>query len=163
MEAIGIVMATSANMSPAETALSLLFGKLHPLLEDAAHLQARDAAPAEFEKLHQRLATARSKVAAILEDLATAGNDAELDALLDTLSANLTPVGESLQQGLVMTQLCLEEAPRDLLRFAPAGSVTASPWGRRMVGFLQRLEDPAFQAKRRWAEADPDLGEEGPE
>jgi hypothetical protein len=159
MQPIGIPMSAHAELSPAETALSLLFRKLHPLLEDAAHLQARGATKTEFEKLHVRLNTARNKVVDILEDLSEVGGDPELEEILETLAANLTPVGESFQQGLIMTQICLEEAPKDLLKFAPHGS-TASPWGKRMIGFLQRLEDPAFQANQRWKEVDPDLGEE---
>lgn len=145
---------------PAEDALSLLFGKLHPLLEDANHLQARFARAEEFGKLHRRLQSARGKVAEILDGFAEAAADPELAEILDALSANLTPLGEPLQQSLVLTQLCLEEAPRDLLPFAAAGSAAASPWGKRMVAFLQRLEDPEFQARRRWQGIDPDLGDE---
>lgn len=150
-------------MTPAETALSLLFRKLHPLLEDTAHLLHRGAATAEFEKLHLRLMHARGKVVEILEGLTEQAEQDELGEILDTLAANLTPMGESFLQSLVLTQLCLEEAPKDLLRFAPPGAVAASSWGKRMVAFLARLEDPAFQARARWAGIDPDLGEEGPE
>ncbi len=155
-------MHADRDLTPAETALSLLFRKLHPLLEDAAHLLDLGAAPADFEKLHRRLQAARERVVDLLE---AAEEDAEpaLAEALDALAANLTPMGEPLQQSLVLTQLCLEEAPRELLPFAPPGCVAQSPWGRRMVAFLGRLEDPAFQAKRRWAAVDPDLGEEGPE
>lgn len=149
------------ELTPAETALSLLFGKLHPFLEDAAHLLARGATAEEFESLHLRLQGARGKVVDILAGLED--QDGELAELLDTLAANLTPVGESLQQSLRLTQLCLEEAPKDLLRFATPGSVGGSSWGKRMVAFLQRLEDPGFQASRRWEQVDPDLGDEGPE
>lgn len=150
-------------LTPAETALALLFRKLHPLLEDAAHLVARGAPAPDFEKLHLKLQNGRSKVVEILEGLAEQEEGAELADLLDTLAANLTPMGESCQQSLVLTQLCLEEAPSDLLRFVPPGSVAASSWGKRMVAFLARLEDPAFQARRRWEKVDPDLGDEGPE
>ena len=146
--------------APAESALSLLFGKLHPLLEDAAHLQARGAASAEFGALQRRLQAAREKVSDRLDDLAGAAEEEDLAELLDALSANLTPMGEPLQQGLVLTQLCLEEAPKDLLPFVPPGRAGSASWGRRMVGFLQRLEDPAFQARRRWQGIDPDLGDE---
>ena len=155
-------MDTEPELTPAETALSLLFRKLHPQLEDAAHLLDRGAAAAEFESLHRRLQLARGKTVDCLEAL-DAQLEGELAEILDNLAANLTPMGESLQQSLVLTQLCLEEAPKDLLRFVPPESVAGSPWGKRMVAFLKRLEDPAFQAKQRWEGIDPDLGEEGPE
>lgn len=145
---------------PAESALSLLFGKLHPLLEDAAHLQVKRAGVAEFRALQRRLQAARDKVSEQLDGLAGATEEEDLAALLDALSANLTPMGEPLQQGLVLTQLCLEEAPKDLLPFVPSGRAGTTSWGRRMVGFLQRLEDPAFQARQRWRGIDPDLGDE---
>ena len=156
-------MEPDRGMTPAETALSLLFRKLHPLLEDAAHLLDRGAPVEEFEKLHLRLQNARGKVVEVLEEAVASVQDEALLETIDTLAANLTPMGESLQQSLVLTQLCLEEAPKDLLPHAPAGSVAESPWGKRMVAFLGRLEEPSFQAKRRWAGVDPDLGEEGPE
>ncbi len=153
-------MDPAAPPNPAESALSLLFGKLHPLLEDAAHLRERKAGAAEFEKLHRRLQAARGKVSELLDGWAEQVAAADLAEILDGLSANLTPMGEPLQQSLVLTQLCLEEAPKDLLPFAPQGIVAASGWGRRMVAFLQRLEDPDFHSKRRWAAVDPDLGED---
>ena len=156
-------MEPDQEMTPAETALSLLFRKLHPLLEDAAHLVDRGAAAAEFDKLHLKLQKARGKVVDVLEETIGSVQEEALAEALDTLAANLTPMGESLQQSLVLTQLCLEEAPKDLLPFTPPGCVPVAPWGRRMVAFLGRLEDPAFQAKQRWAGVDPDLGEEGPE
>lgn len=145
---------------PADTALSLLFRKLHPLLEDAAHLQARAAPAVEFERLHRRLQASRAKVVEVLDPLAEGSDDEELAAQLETLASNLTPVGEPLRQALILTQLCLEQAPKDLLGFLPAGVVAAAPWGTRMVQFLARLEDPAFGAESRWREIDPDLGEE---
>ena len=45
-------MNDSTVMTPAETALSLLFRKLHPHLEDAAHALARGATHRELERLH---------------------------------------------------------------------------------------------------------------
>ena len=111
---------------PADTALSLLFRKLHPLLEDAAHLQARAAPAAEFERLHRRLQGARHKVVEVLDGLAEGSADEELAAQLEALAANLTPVGEPLRQALILTQLCLEQAPKDLVGFLPAGAVAAA-------------------------------------
>ena len=87
-------------------------------------------------------------------------SDEDLREVLDTLAANLTPLGENYQQSLILTQLCLEEAPKDLLPFAPEGCVGLSSWGPRMTAFLARLEDPAFQARRRWQDVDPDLGDD---
>jgi hypothetical protein len=153
-------MTEAAPSTPAETALSLLFRKLHPHLEDAAHALARGAARRDFERLHLKLITARMKVVELLGAEAEAlPEDAPLAELLDTLAANLTPVGESYRQSLVLTQLCLEEAPTDLLPHAPEGCVAASAWGPRMTDFLARLQDPAFQARRRWEAVEEDIGE----
>ncbi len=147
-------------MTAAETALSLLFKKLHPHLEDAAHALARSASEKELHRLHLKLNLARHKVVEVLEAaLEEEEEDSELAELLDTLSANLTPVGETYQQSLILTQLCLEEAPKDLLPFVPAGTVAASGWGPRMVAFLSQLEDPAFEARRRWEAVPEDVGE----
>jgi hypothetical protein len=147
-------------MSPAETALSLLFRKLHPHLEDAAHALAKDAARRDLERLHLKLIAARLKTVEVIE-AATASlpDDAPLTELLDTLAANLTPVGESYRQALILTQLCLEEAPADLLPYAPEGCVATSSWGPRMTDFLAKLKDPAYQARRRWEAIDEDIGE----
>ncbi len=147
-------------MTPAETALSLLFRKLHPHLEDAAHALARGAARRELERLHLKLITARLKTVELLEAEAEAlPEDAPLAELLDTLSANLTPVGESYRQALTLTQLCLEEAPADLLPHAPEGCVATSSWGPRMTDFLAHLKDPAYQARNRWEAVAEDIGE----
>jgi len=78
------------------------------------------------------------------------GLSGELGEILGTLSANLTPVGGSYRQLLTLVQLCLEEAPAELLPFTPAGSAAGSSWGKRMTGFLARLEDPAFHGQARW-------------
>ena len=153
-------MTEAAPMSPAETALSLLFRKLHPHLEDAAHALARGSARKEFERLHLRLITARLKTVELIE--AAAGDlpeEAPLAELLDTLAANLTPVGESYRQALILTQLCLEEAPADLLPHVPEGCVATSSWGARMTDFLAKLKEPAFQARRRWEAILEDIGE----
>lgn len=153
-------MTNSVPMSPAETALSLLFRKLHPHLEDAAHALSRGAARRELERLHLKLIAARLKTVAILEaESQTLPQEAPLAELLDTLAANLTPVGESYRQALILTQLCLEEAPADLLPHAPKDCVATSSWGPRMRDFLARLEDPAFQARQRWEAIEEDIGE----
>jgi hypothetical protein len=146
--------------TPAETALSLLFRKLHPHLEDAAHALAKGAPRRDLERLHLKLITARLKIVELLE--AEAGSlpeDAPLAEVLETLAANLTPVGESYRQALILTQLCLEDAPTDLLPHTPEGCLTSAPWAPRMTDFLARLKDPAYQARARWAAIDEDIGE----
>ncbi|MFN7958810.1 MAG: hypothetical protein U0P46_10895 [Holophagaceae bacterium] len=153
-------MNDSTVMTPAETALSLLFRKLHPHLEDAAHALARGATHRELERLHLRLISARLKTVQLLEaEAEKLPGDSPLAELLDTLSANLTPVGESYRQALILTQLCLEEAPADLLPHAPEGCVAAAPWGARMTDFLAHLKDPAYQARNRWECVAEDIGE----
>lgn len=153
-------MTEAHPMTPAETALSLLFRKLHPHLEDAAHALVRGATRRELERLHLKLITARLKTVELIEAEAEAlPADAPLAETLDTLAANLTPVGESFRQGLILTQLCLEEAPAELLPHAPEGCVATSSWGPRMTDFLARLKDPAFQARRRWEAIEEDIGE----
>ncbi|MDR3683035.1 MAG: hypothetical protein P4L11_04825 [Geothrix sp.] len=153
-------MTEATPLSPAETALSLLFRKLHPHLEDAAHALSRGAPRRELERLHLKLITARLKTVELIEAAAeTLPGEAPLAELLDTLAANLTPVGESYRQALTLTQLCLEEAPSDLLPHVPEGRVATSSWGPRMADFLGRLKDPAFQARRRWEAVEEDIGE----
>ena len=153
-------MSEAHPMSPAETALSLLFRKLHPHLEDAAHALAKGAPRRELERLHLKLITARLKTVEIIEaEAETLPEDAPLAELLDTLAANLTPVGESYRQALTLTQLCLEEAPADLVPHAPEGCVATSSWGPRMTDFLAHLKDPAYQARSRWEGIEEDIGE----
>lgn len=153
-------MSDEIVLTPAETALSLLFRKLHPHLEDAAHALERGAPRRDLERLHLKLITARLKVVEVLETAAeTLPEDHPLGETLDTLAANLTPVGESYQQALILTQLCLEEAPAELLPHAPEGCVANSTWGPRMTAFLARLQEPAFQARRRWEAIDEEIGE----
>ena len=147
------------NLTPAEQALQLLFKKLHPHLEDAAYALEKGAKAPDLEKLHQKLVTACNQASEVLDGLA-ATCDEPLAEILDTLSANLLPVGGTYGQLLILVQLCLEEAPADLLPHAPPGSAAESGWGKRMVAFLARLEDPAFQARARWAGVDPDIGDE---
>jgi hypothetical protein len=145
---------------PAEQALQLLFKKLHPHLEDAAHALRKGAGPAELLSLHVKLQRARHEVVEILEEGSAQTADAALSELLDTLAANLTPLGENYQQSLTLTQLCLEEAPKDLLPFLPEGRVAGSSWGKRMIAFLSHLEAPEFQARERWKAVDPDIGDD---
>src|SRR5512133_295986 len=153
-------MTEAVPMSAAETALSLLFRKLHPHLEDAAHALAKGAVRRDLERLHLKLLAARLKTVALLEAEAEGlPEDSPLVEILETLAANLTPVGESYRQSLILTQLCLEEAPAELLPHAPVGCVAGSAWGPRMTDFLTRLEDPAFQAHRRWEAIEEDIGE----
>lgn len=146
-------------LPPAEVALSLLFKKLHPILEDAAHALQQKASAKDLTKLHERLVRARHQAVEAIEAEVEGLPEGELQELLDTLAANLTPMGETFPQSLILTQLCLEEAPKDLLIHVAPGRVSEAPWGARMVGFLQKLEDPAFQARARWAEVDETIGE----
>lgn len=146
--------------APAETCLQLLFKKLHPHLEDAAHALATGKPRADLEKLHAKLLRAREEVCDLLEEVLENCEDELLAEHLAELADNLTPVGENFQQSLTLTQLCLEEAPAELLPFVPAGCEGAS-WRKRLDAFLAQLEQPAFQAKARWAGVDPEIGEEG--
>jgi hypothetical protein len=149
------------TMDPAEQALQLLFKKLHPHLEDAAHALEAKARPRELELLHGKLEKACDQASEVLDELSLKAEGEELSEILGTLSANLTPVGGSYRQLLTLVQLCLEEAPADLLPFTPEGSAAGSSWGKRMVAFLARLQDPAFQAHARWVDVDPEIGDEG--
>jgi hypothetical protein len=148
----------SSNL--AEQALQLLFKKLHPHLEDAAQVLKLKSPPDELLRLHRRLERARHEAVEVLEQGATQTDQAALAELLDTLAANLTPLGENYQQSLILTQLCLEEAPKDLLPFAPEGCIAASSWGKRMVAFLAALETPTFQARQRWKNIPPEIGDD---
>jgi hypothetical protein len=146
-------------LTPAEQALQLLFKKLHPHLEDAAHALATGATVTALEKLNQKLVKACFEASEVLDGLAGSG-EGELEEILATLSANLLPVGGTYQQQLTLVQLCLEDAPAELLPFTPPGSAAGSSWGKRMVDFLGRLEDPAFHGHARWAGVDPEIGDE---
>ena len=147
------------SLDPAEQAMQLLFKKLHPHLEDAAHALASGAGGADLEKLHRKLVKACDQASQVLDDLA-GRCQGELAELLGTLSANLLPVGATYRQTLTLVQLCLEEAPAELLPFTPPGSAAGSGWGRRMAAFLARTEDPAFHGEARWAGVDPEVGDE---
>jgi hypothetical protein len=114
----------------------------------------------DLERLHLKLITARLKTVELLEaEAEKLPEEGPLTEVLDTLAANLTPVGESYRQALILTQLCLEEAPADLLPHAPEGCVAASSWGPRMTEFLAHLKDPGFQARSRWEAIEEDIGE----
>jgi hypothetical protein len=153
-------MSDPDEIPPAEVALSLLFRKLHPHLEDAAHALATGAPRRDLERLHLKLIGARLKTVEVLEAaVETLPEGAPLAEVLETLAANLTPVGESYRQALILTQLCLEEAPADLLPFVAPGQVTVAPWGPRMTAFLARLVETGFQAHPRWASIPEDIGE----
>ncbi len=153
-------MTETLPLTPAETALSLLFRKLHPHLEDAAHALSRGATRRELERLHLKLIAARLKTVMLLEaEAEKLPEDGPLTEVMETLAANLTPVGESYRQGLILTQLCLEEAPAELLPHAPEGCVATSSWGPRMTDFLAKLRDPAYQAHDRWEAIEEDIGE----
>jgi hypothetical protein len=147
------------ELTPAEQALQLLFKKLHPQLEDAAHALATGADGPALEKLNLKLVKACHEASEVLDGLA-GGVDGELAEVLGTLSANLPPVGATYQQQLTLVQLCLEEGPAELLPFTPPGSAAGSSWGKRMAAFLARLEDPAFHGAARWAGVDPEIGDE---
>jgi len=153
-------MHEASPLTPAETALSLLFRKLHPHLEDAAHALAKGAPRRDLERLHLKLIAARLKTVSLLEaEVEKLPEETPLSEALETLAANLTPVGESYRQGLILTQLCLEEAPADLLPHVPEGAVAGSPWGPRMTDFLAHLKDPAYGAHARWEAVEEDIGE----
>jgi len=148
------------SLSPAEQALQLLFKKLHPHLEDAAHALATGAKGPALELLYRKLERACNEASEVLDGLAEGSEPEELAERLGTLSANLLPVGANYQQLLTLVQLCLEDAPAELLPYAPAGSAAGSSWGKRMTGFLARLEDPAFHGQARWEAVDPEIGDE---
>jgi len=150
------------TQTPAEQALQLLFKKLHSHLEDAAHALACGAGAAELEKLNRKLQRACEGASEVLDQLGGSASG-DLEEALLTLSANLVPTGATYRQQLILVQLCLEDAPADLLPFAPPGCAAGSGWGRRMRDFLARLEDPAFQARARWSGVDPDIGDEARE
>lgn len=146
-------------MHAADTALSLLFKKLHPLLEDTAHALAKGASTKDLEKLHLKLLRARFEAMEVLEALATEDPGDALQEALDELASNLTPSGETFQQSLILTQLCLEDAPESLLPFLTEEEQAAAPWMKRLQAFQALIQDPAMTAEHRWESVDPDLGE----
>ncbi len=146
-------------MHAADTALSLLFKKLHPILEDTAHALERGAAEAELLKLHTKLLRARIVAVEALEPLIGEDTEEALAEVLDELAANLTPSGETFQQSLILTQLCLEDAPETFLPFLTDAEQAEAPWVKRLRAFQALIQDPAQTAERRWHGVDPDLGD----
>jgi len=151
---------TPLEAAAADAALSLLFRKLHPRLEDAAHALAKKAARAELERLHRKLLKDRETVVAALESEATRlPEGSDLRGTLETLAADLTPFGETWKESLTLVQLCLEEAPSELLPFLPEEVPEPPKWAPRLTAFFEKLEDPAFHAEARWSSVDEEIGE----
>lgn len=151
---------TGIEAAAADTALSLLFRKLHPHLEDAAHALAKHAKRDELERLHLKLLRAREATVKALEAEAAKlpeGNDCR--ASLEALIADLEPFGESWKESLTLTQLCLEDAPSELLPHIPEDAAKAANWAPRLAAFFEKLEDPAFEAQSRWSVVDEEIGE----
>jgi hypothetical protein len=146
-------------MIAAESTLSLLFKKLHPILEDTAHALSKGASGSELERLHLKLLRDRFVVAEALDKLVSEETNEDLIQALEELASNLTPSGETFQQSLVLTQLCLEDAPETFLPFLPEEAVETSSWGKRLKAFQELLKDPTNGAHARWETVDPDIGE----
>lgn len=145
------------TLHPAEAALQLLFKKLHPHLEDAAHALAKGADAEALRKLHLKLIRARIVAVEALEGFVDQA-EGDLADELDDLVGNLSPMGETYQESLTLTQLCLEDAAEHLVAFLPAGLPEAS-WVGRLQGFQKLLEDPLQRAEARWKAVDPEIGE----
>lgn len=151
---------TPLEAAAADAALSLLFRKLHPRLEDAAHALNKKVAKADLERLHRKLLKDRETVVAALEvEAARLPESSDLRQTLEALAADLTPFGETWKESLTLTQLCLEEAPSELLPFLPEEVPEPPKWALRLAGFFEKLEDPAFRAEARWATVDEEIGE----
>ncbi len=151
---------TPLHAQAADTALSLLFRKLHPHLEDAAHALSQRAPRTELERLHLKLLRARETTVAALEGaLASLPPGDDLRESLEALAADLAPLGETWKESLTLTQLCLEEAPSELLPFLPDELPEPPKWAARMATFFEKLEDPAYQAEQRWKGVDDEVGE----
>lgn len=144
----------------ADAALSLLFRKLHPHLEDAAHALSKGAPKLELERLHLKLLRAREATVAALEaELSRLPEQGDLRESLEVLAADLAPLGETWKESLTLTQLCLEEAPAELLPFLPEEAAASAKWAPRLAGFFEKLEDPAYHAEQRWKGVDEEIGE----
>lgn len=153
-------MTNLSSADPADIALSLLFKKLHPLLEDVAHALERAASVRELERLHLKLLSARLKVVEVLgAEGETLAEEDPLREALETLASNLTPVGENFRQSLILTQLCLEDAPSDLLPHLPCDFLETAPWASRLQAFQARLAEASFHAEQRWEGVHEDIGE----
>ncbi len=151
---------TPLEAAAADAALSLLFRKMHPRLEDAAHALAKQAPKAELERLHRKLLKDReATVAALLAEAARLPEASDLRATLDALIADLAPIGETWKESLTLTQLCLEEAPSELLPFLPDELPEPPKWAPRLQTFFEKLEDDRYRAERRWARVDEEIGE----
>lgn len=155
-------MTDPANARPqaADTALSLLFRKLHPHLEDAAHALAKGAPRAELERLHGKLLRAReATVAALDAEAAKLPEGDDLRESLEALAMDLAPFGETWKESLTLTQLCLEEAPAELLPHLPDEVPEPPKWAPRLASFFEKLEDPAYHAEARWRVVDEEIGD----
>lgn len=151
---------TPLHAAAADAALSLLFRKLHPRLEDAAHALSKRTPKAELEKLHRKLLRDREAVVlALAVESATLPEGDDLRASLVALAADLEPFGETWKESLTLTQLCLEDAPSELLPFLPDEVPEPPKWAPRLATFFERLEDPAYQAHARWSGVDEEIGE----
>lgn len=140
----------------ANLALQLLFKKLHPHLEDAAHALTSAAPRKELERLHQRLMGARAKAAEALLGLEAEGPLAEA---LEALGEALEPQGETYRESLVLTQLCLEQALEDVLPGLSAEALAQASWAPRMEKFKQQMLEPGMKAETRWLAVEEDIGE----
>ncbi|HET6329501.1 MAG TPA: hypothetical protein VFF76_01815 [Holophagaceae bacterium] len=151
---------SKAQAGAADTALSLLFRKLHPHLEDAAHALAKAAPMPELERLHGKLLRAReATVAALDAEAAKLPEGDDLRESLEALAADLAPFGETWKESLTLTQLCLEEAPSELLPFLPDEVAEPPKWAPRLAAFFEKLEDPAYHAEARWRGVDEEIGD----
>jgi hypothetical protein len=151
---------TQARAQAADMALSLLFRKLHPHLEDAAHALEKDAPALAQERLHGKLLRARETAVAALEtEAANLPEGDDLRESLEALAADLTPFGETWKESLTLTQLCLEEAPSELLPFLPDEVAEPPKWASRLATFFEKLEDPAYHAEQRWQRVDDEIGD----
>ena len=151
---------TPIQARAADMTLSLLFRKLHPHLEDAAHALSKSAPTPELERLHLKLLRAREATATALKTEALklpSGDD--LRESLEALASDLTPIGETFKESLTLVQLCLEEAPAELLPCLTEEAAASAKWAPRLATFFEHLEDPAYQAKERWKAVDDEIGE----
>ena len=151
---------TPTQAQAADMGLSLLFRKLHPHLEDTAHALSKSAPKPELERLHLKLLRAREAAAAALEAEAVKLPKGDgLRESLETLAADLAPIGEVFKESLTLVQLCLEDAPAELLPYLTEEGAASAKWAPRLATFFEHLEDPAYQAEERWKGVDEEIGE----